>query len=48
MTSRSGESRAVALAHIVDVDAVFSGSKLRDGDRDLDAVRNGGEFSVAN
>jgi hypothetical protein len=48
MASGSGEGGAVAPANIVNVDAVLTGRKLGDIHEDLDAVRDGREFGVAN
>ena len=48
MTTGSGEGGAVALANVVNVDAVLTGRELGDGHGDLDAVSGGREFGVAN
>ena len=48
MASRRRESRAVAFANIVNVDAMLAGRKLGDRYGHLDPVGDSGEFGVAN
>jgi len=48
MASGCGERGAIAFANVVNVDSMLARSKLLDRHGDLDAVRDGGEFGVAN